>query len=315
MSSLFSSPKFQALDAAGAPIPAAQLYFTETATSTPLAVYADRDLNTPLSNPVISDAYGVFVPIWLQDQQYRVRLATAAGVTLWTTDEVGEVLDAETIGAALYPISAEETAAGVTPTAYQFPYHDIRRFGADPTGAVDSVAAIQSAMAACPNGGQVYAPSGTYKIVGTLSLSGYGCGIRGDGASHDGSAPTGTVFHGAPQTGPVIDLTGWEVPNSFRGRVRFESFTVRGDGVANTANKGVYIPSKYSMSWRDVTIMDTGGVGFDCDKTYVSEFEAITVVTPVSCAANDVPYFRFAGVLGNRLIGLGLRGRYRSRTT
>lgn len=44
-------------------------------------------------------------------------------------------------------------------------------FGADPTGAADSLAAIQAAIAALPNGGIVFFPAGTYLISATLTVA------------------------------------------------------------------------------------------------------------------------------------------------
>jgi len=44
-----------------------------------------------------------------------------------------------------YPISAAETAAGVTPTNYGYYYGNVLRYGADPTGIADSTSAFQQA--------------------------------------------------------------------------------------------------------------------------------------------------------------------------
>lgn len=65
----------------------------------------------------------------------------------------------------------------------------VRDFGADPTGAADSTAAIQAAINASP--GSVYIPAGTYSVTGLLT-----CGsnkrIDGDGESASVIQYTGT---------------------------------------------------------------------------------------------------------------------------
>ncbi|MEU6861226.1 glycosyl hydrolase family 28-related protein [Glycomyces sp. NPDC046736] len=58
---------------------------------------------------------------------------------------------------------------------------DVTDFGADPTGAADSTAAIQEALATCRDagGGTVWAPAGTYRVSDTLEVFAY-CTLRGD---------------------------------------------------------------------------------------------------------------------------------------
>jgi hypothetical protein len=55
-------------------------------------------------------------------------------------------LTATDIGRLLYPQTAAEIAAGVTPTDYGYEPGDVRRYGADPTGAANSDAAIDNAL-------------------------------------------------------------------------------------------------------------------------------------------------------------------------
>ncbi|MEU6250553.1 glycosyl hydrolase family 28-related protein [Glycomyces sp. NPDC047010] len=58
---------------------------------------------------------------------------------------------------------------------------DVTDFGADPTGAEDSTAAVQEALAVCRDagGGTVWAPAGTYVVSDTLEVFAY-CTLRGD---------------------------------------------------------------------------------------------------------------------------------------
>jgi hypothetical protein len=72
-------------------LPNSKLYFYQNGTTTPKAVYADKNKVTSLGAVVdCIDASGVFPPIFL-DGTYRVTLKNAAGVTQtgWPVDNVG----------------------------------------------------------------------------------------------------------------------------------------------------------------------------------------------------------------------------------
>lgn len=71
-------------------LPGSKLYFTQNGTSTPKAVYADKNKVTSLGSVITSDSAGIFVPIFL-DGTYRVELKNAAGTTQtgWPVDNVG----------------------------------------------------------------------------------------------------------------------------------------------------------------------------------------------------------------------------------
>ena len=67
----------------GAPIPGALLYFYVSGNpGTPLDTFADPDLQTPNSNPVVANQYGVFPPIFLQNEDYLV---------VWTDQNAVEI--------------------------------------------------------------------------------------------------------------------------------------------------------------------------------------------------------------------------------
>lgn len=68
----------------GRPYPNARAYFYEADTLTPINTFKDYGLGTPHPWPVQADAYGVFPYIFIDEAEefYRVRITTAAGVTL-----------------------------------------------------------------------------------------------------------------------------------------------------------------------------------------------------------------------------------------
>lgn len=88
MSSLFNMPWTQAFDSSGNTLAGAKLYFYEAGTTTALNVYADAEQTTELSNPVVADGGGRFVPIYVGAGKYKVALYAADDTLLWTADNV-----------------------------------------------------------------------------------------------------------------------------------------------------------------------------------------------------------------------------------
>lgn len=182
--SIFVRPKVAPINAGGVPYSGAKYTFYLTSTSTLASVYTDAALTTPHSNPVVADANGVFAPIWLDPAvTYRARLTTSSDVLIEDVDPVSSGFSASQVGAALYPRNAQETAAGVTPSNYAYPAGNVLRYGADPTGAVSSSAAIQATTDSVSSlGGEVYFPPGTYLFDVLVDIPVANTTLRGDGA-------------------------------------------------------------------------------------------------------------------------------------
>lgn len=67
--------------------PGAILEVYASGTLTPVSIYADATLVTPLSNPLVADAFGVFPDVYYDDTAaVRVIVKQANGVTLSDTD-------------------------------------------------------------------------------------------------------------------------------------------------------------------------------------------------------------------------------------
>ena len=122
MSSMYNMPWTQAIDGAGNTLAGAKLYFYQAGTSTLQNVYADNDLTVALSNPVVADGGGRFVPIYLADAQYKVMLYTASDVLVWSADNINAVqTDNGTFAANAVNTVLEQT--GLTPNvAENLPY-------------------------------------------------------------------------------------------------------------------------------------------------------------------------------------------------
>lgn len=82
---LWLQPIQRVLSSSAAPVavPGAKAFFYLAGTTTPVAVYADVALTTPLTQPVTADGNGIFVEIFLTPGvAYKVDIQTSAGVSL-----------------------------------------------------------------------------------------------------------------------------------------------------------------------------------------------------------------------------------------
>lgn len=159
---IFTQPSQQALDTAANVLSGATLTFSLTGTSTATNAYSDSTLTTPVANPLSANSAGVFIPVFLNPAViYRVVLKTSAGAVLQTWDPANEqILTAAGIGQLLYPLTAAEIAAPITPADFSripdLPVIDVRRYGvADTATAAANTTAIANAISAIPSDGGV----------------------------------------------------------------------------------------------------------------------------------------------------------------
>lgn len=185
------------------------------------ATYQDSGLITPLPNPIplnsrgeISTAAGASAQLFLTPNTvYTFTLfdgPNGTGNQIWQATYVNGVqISQAIIGSFLYPQTAAEIAAGVTPSNYAYQPYNILRYGADGTGSLDSTAAFAAAGSI---GRLIYCPAGTYKVSSGIGIT--GGGIVGDGAyqTYITTSDTGTS--------DVFTYTG-----SLAGR--FENFSLQ----------------------------------------------------------------------------------------
>jgi hypothetical protein len=109
---------FRAVDQNGAPMAGAMLQFYVTGTTTPANVYTDKTLATPLSNPVVADSGGLFVPIYTDPTvTYRVQLQTSVGAVVRDIDPVAGplILASNSVTSAMLQSGAALSNLGYTP--------------------------------------------------------------------------------------------------------------------------------------------------------------------------------------------------------
>ena len=173
MSITVSDPREIKVNAVGRPYSGALRYIYIAGLSTPMTVYVDSDLTTPHPFPQVANSAGVFAPAYLDSdtQTYRMVVTTSTGVLLSDDDNIpANQLSASQIGHALYPQSAAELAAGVSPSDYQYPVGDFRRYGAVADGTTDNTASIVATLAEFGTAytGKFYAPANMKFVADTV---------------------------------------------------------------------------------------------------------------------------------------------------
>jgi len=132
-----------------------------------------------------------------------------------------------------YPITANETAARITPTNYFFTPGNVLRYGADPTGAADAASAVQNAV---DSSFLVLFPEGTYLVRTRINLK-TGSSLIGTGNATLKTDGTNVILSAAGAVGKLAALT----TNANRGDDHFSTAT--GTGLTYTAGNGFFIQS------------------------------------------------------------------------
>lgn len=182
-----------------------------------------------------------------------------------------------------------------------------------------AILAAMAAATAAGRGRKVLLPPGAYSVVGGLSMSGQTCTLVGSGAHYDGgsnAAGSGTTIRAIAQTGPVLDFNGYGWPDYFRGHLTFGEFVVEGDNVADSTvthhginfGDGTLAHATGGARFHNIVIGKTGGIPLRMDTVYLSDFERITLLTPVGVVTNNVPYMWGTNVNANKFTRIGLRG-------
>jgi hypothetical protein len=88
MAAIFTLPRSVLLDADGNPISGGKVSFFDAGTTTPRAVYSDAGLTTPISQPVTADSGGKLPLIYMATGGYKIVVADADGVTIYSADDL-----------------------------------------------------------------------------------------------------------------------------------------------------------------------------------------------------------------------------------
>jgi Pectate lyase superfamily protein len=136
-------------------------------------------------------------------------------------------------------------------------------YGADPTGAADSTAAIQTAINALPaTGGVLYLPAGTYKVSGTVTCTTVPVYFLGDGCW-----ATTLEFAGTGDCVRIYD------PVTYSSRTRFSGgfcgITIDGTS-AGAGSTGLHVGDllQYELDMTVQNFSGAGSIGVHLDNTY-----------------------------------------------
>lgn len=204
------------------------------------------------------------------------------------------------IGALLYPRTAAELSAGVTPSNYAYPPGHFQRYGADPTGTNDSTTAINNAIACSgvanfASRQYAFCDGGDFRIDGTITVNAYqSCYLRGGRLirKSSGSASTAPVLH-VKGTQAVFDGGGgtiWTENNSPDGLV------VCGH-LNRTDSNWVSIWWRFCNTW--VYTKDFGGSGAS---PYPGASDGIGVYIPSSEPNLSSLYNNYFGTIENVVV-------------
>lgn len=266
MATLFYGPRYTPVDAQGDPYPGATLTFYAAGTTTPQAVYTTAALTTPHSNPVVAAANGSFDPIYLNDAlQYRVILRDGSNTLLFDVDNVNGSLTAAEIGLALYPRSAAEISANITPTSYRYPYGNLLRYGANSSGTADASPALVAAWAQFKAGGaRAYAPAGTYRMDTEVDWFNGNAGVFVPGPVLVGEGVGVTIFDNRVSSGYMLDIDSDTGNNhaTFKGLLGglLYGFTIK-TNAAPASSSGIRLRTAYNFNVEQVHITGMSGNG------------------------------------------------------
>lgn len=295
MTILAPDPIFQAFSPNGGFLVGGLLYTYAAGTTTPQATYTDSTGTTPNTNPVVLNAYGA-APVWLSaGVAYKFNLTDSAGNQIpgYPVDQIAStqtfpavgssILPALTntynlgaaaatwangyFGTAVYvngapaltnPLSAFETAAGVTPVNFQYPVGYVDRYLTNTApGTTDMGPAVNNAVlvALAANGSGQYGVrvvflNGAYSIAtplvfGTanpsnmlpLTIEGQGWGTQ--------------IICNTPASTPLFNMgghIGWTLRNFYMmGNDANKNDGIHAGAIGGTAQTNWLIENVYSQ--------------------------------------------------------------------
>lgn len=314
--SYLTMPFTPAFNALGLIAPAAKLKFCITETSTPTPVYSDPDLSTSLGSTVTADAFGRFVPIYLDPTIiYRVRLETALGALIQEADGITGIADYAIPGGSAL-IGFLQAGVGAVARTAQAKMRDVVSAFDFMTAAqiadvqartltLDVTVPLQAAIDACIISGKtLHLPAGNYKITSTLNLVGassaYGINIIGEGRRY-----TTITLYTASTTVAAMSVNIPSNSSFIGGRISGIGFVCNGGAakgraiyMATTATNSAISQFELDNIW----VLQTSTGIFMTGVIYMSTFRNITITGSVTeygiyaVTAQEIIYNTFADI-------------------
>lgn len=272
--SLFAGAGQQFFNNAGVPLAGGLIYTYGAGGTTPQATYTTIAGTIAHGNPIVLDAAGR-VPaggeIWLTNSlSYKFVLKDSAGVTIQTLDNISSGVDGASLassnGASL--VGFIQSATGAVARTVQSKLREtvsVKDFGAVGDGMTDDTVAIQAAInAKAATGGEIFFPSGTYKI--TASLTWYNTvNANKPGISFVGEGRDSTILKSYIVNGPLLDIRGTKsFASGGTGSTFFNGggiYGIKFDGTNSTGTSdGIYV-----QGWQYAEIVDSYIITFPRD--------------------------------------------------
>jgi len=112
MATLAPQPKLQFFDNNGDPLSGGRLYTYVAGTTTPQATFTDETGTVTNTNPVILDSRGE-ANVWFGPGTYKLKLATAADVEVWSVDGIGSQLSVADLATGIQTWLGNPTSANL----------------------------------------------------------------------------------------------------------------------------------------------------------------------------------------------------------
>lgn len=263
---LSPSPVQQFFGNNGRPLDGGLLFTYVAGTSTKIATYTDESGGSLNTNPIVLDFRGE-CRLWLDPTlTYKFVLSPSGDSDpptspIWTVDEVSGLggLTQQVIGQILWPRSASEIAASVTPANYGHPWGSWLRYGADPSGLSDSHAAISSAISCNDFSFDDYPGGGSYLLNNEVVIDSYPCRIQGGAANPNITSGTIITLATVAGSGAAAFRVADNKPN-----ITFSDITVKFQ-TTTTGQIGFRFgsDSRYCRMTR-CAVMGAGGVASTC---------------------------------------------------
>jgi len=261
-------------DSSGSPLASGTIEFRDPTSndlinSYPTADKADAQTD-PNANPLTLNSRGEAANgLYLEDGvKYKITLKDSNSDTIWTQDDVRCPI------ALPYLQTATEAALGITPSDYQYPAPDFRRYGAA-TGTADNSTAMQNAInVAATDDLKLVMPPGRWRHASTLYFY-YDASNNPDfpsGAREDGrliiegtGAPNVLNFTNTEYAGTILEYTaasgiGLDFYDS--GGTEAKGIVARDFGVyANTSGFPVQVHRVPQMSLFQNLFIGNNGAG------------------------------------------------------
>jgi hypothetical protein len=262
--------------------PGRQVFVYKRGTETQATLYAAETGETTVVQPLTTDTAGLPTKngdqVWVEAGEYDLKIGSQSAplTTGGLPDSVGSKSEIEAKTAVV----------------------SLADFGADPTGATDSTAALNEAIAALPlSGGRVLCPPGWYLIDGAvcekfnIEIIGHGSPGNGVSGAYGAKSFSGTAFVGTASGGRIVNVGAATGGVDYRGTT-FRNVAFVDGSEAKDMECGPYLRRFNFNRFVDCTWLNFKSgksIGYEGDVTNFSQWNSLLRPQIYSCKVG-IPY-------------------------